>query len=117
MERLTLCRTAMLRQNAELRIRLLRSQMTIEELHDDIVSVSGFWNVGIVKETVEKSLPDVQFRVDTELHEPRVSVNCRTHFKRPGAGDYQSRRKLCEYFRRIDGRHQRIVRIDTAEIA
>jgi len=62
---LPLWRMAILRQNAELRIRLLCSQMTIEELHDDIVSVSGFWNVGIVKETVEKSLPDVQFRVDT----------------------------------------------------
>jgi len=40
-------------------LRLLRSEMTIEELHDDIVSFLGFWNVWVVKETVEQSLPDV----------------------------------------------------------
>jgi hypothetical protein len=82
-------------------IRLLCSQMTIEELHADIVSISGFWNVGVLKETVEESLPDVQFRVDAQLHELRVGVDRRTHFKRPRARDDQSRRKLCEYFWRI----------------
>ena len=91
--------------------------MTIEEFHDDIVSVPGFWNVGIVEETVEKTLPDMELRIDSQSDQSRVCIHSRTHFERPRPGDDQCWRKLREHFWRIDGGNQRVLGISIAEIA
>jgi hypothetical protein len=81
----------------------ISSELPIEELHDDVVTVTRLRNVHVVEKPVEHAFPDVQVCLRTVLDQQRMCVDSRAELERSRPGDDERRRKLCEYLGELAG--------------
>src|ERR1035438_4682564 len=56
----------------------LKLQVLVEELHRHVIGFARLRHVGIVEETMEQPIPQMQFGLDSQLRELVMSVNPRT---------------------------------------
>jgi hypothetical protein len=53
--------------------------MTIEEPDHDVERLFGFGYISIIEETMEESVPCVQFRIDSRFGEPDIRIESPAH--------------------------------------